>query len=69
MKCIKDKCEFYSEHEFCVSYFVCGLLVKGRAFLKDKHTDCIVDEEIGSVETYINGLEKLKHNVEQLQQN
>ena len=60
MKCTKQKCEFYADHDFYSGYFICGLLVRGKSFPKNKEIDCIVDEELDSILKYIALLNKIK---------
>jgi len=60
LKCLKDKCEFYSNHDFYSGYFICGLLVRGRTFPKNKEVACIVDEELDSIFKYIAVLNEIK---------
>jgi hypothetical protein len=60
LKCIKNKCEFYADHDFYSGYFICGLLIRGRSFPKDKEINCIVDEELDDTLKYVILLNKIK---------
>ena len=60
MKCIKEKCEFYADHDFHSGYFTCGLLLRGRSFPKNKEIDCIADEELDNILKYVSVLNEIK---------
>ena len=62
MKCIKEDCCYYREHDFRSSYFICSLIFAGKAFLKANNMDCIIDREIQALKKYEKKLNQIKVN-------
>lgn len=61
MKCIKNKCSEYADHDFQLSYFICQLDSLARR--KDKEYKCRIDEVIQkSIET-TNSLKEIKSEI------
>lgn len=48
MKCIKEKCEYYMEHDFRLSFSVCEL--DGRTFKKESDINCFAENYIKYLE-------------------
>lgn len=49
MKCIKEKCGYYKEHDFKESYAVCSMSYK--VFNKNNsNIDCLIDDIISDME-------------------
>lgn len=63
MKCIKEKCPYYSEHPFYGTYFVCDVYDE-RSFKIDSDIDCIIDEAIAKYEQRIKYMKDIKRRIE-----
>jgi hypothetical protein len=65
MKCIKEKCRYYSEHDFYESYFTCKLDTLNHKKVSDK--DCLILDIIQDMEDDIINLKEYAKHIKSVQ--
>jgi len=56
MKCIKEKCEAFMQHDFNVSCFKCGFDSLDRSWKKDGEPICIIEHEMNMEQSRLDSL-------------
>jgi len=67
MKCIKERCDYYSDHDFNVSWFVCDACSLKPSRRKKAEVECLIGYEIANCEENLKLLKELKEEVEKNQ--
>ncbi len=61
VECIKSDCQFYREHNFRISYFLCILI--NESFQKNSVLKCAIPDVIENTKKQVDTLSKYYENV------